>query len=200
MQQPEIELMSKAFIAAAGAALIALGASGLAWSEHDDDDGDRKGHREGKGLMARGDLARVTNAHYRAECGGCHFAYQPGLLPAASWAQVMGTLDNHFGDDATLDPAVTAELLTYLEGNAADRNDRVRSRAFAARPIQGEGPPRITQTAYFQRKHDEVPVRYVKNNPKVGSFGNGQACHRGADTGDFSEDQVNIPGVGRFED
>jgi hypothetical protein len=142
----------------------------------------------------------VTNARYRAECGGCHFAYQPGLLPAAAWAQVMGTLDAHFGDDATLDAAVADELLAYLRANAADRNDRVRSRAFAARPIQGDGPPRITQTAYFQRKHDEVPARFVKGNPQVGSFSNCQSCHPDAEQGDFNEDQVAIPGVGRWGD
>ncbi len=192
--------MKTAFIAALGAALIALGASGLAWSDHDDDDDKHGGKREAKGWSVRGDLAPATNASYRSECGGCHFAYQPGLLPAAAWQRVMGSLDQHFGDDASLEPALADELLVYLESNAADRNDRVRSRAFAAQPLRGEGPPRITRTAYFQRKHDEVPTRYVTGNPKVGSFSNCQACHQGADQGDFNEHRVNIPGVGRFED
>ena len=33
----------------------------------------------------RQDVAPVQSAAYQEECGGCHFAYQPGLLPAASW-------------------------------------------------------------------------------------------------------------------
>jgi hypothetical protein len=190
--------MKTRLIAAAGAALIALGGSGAAWSEHDhDDDGARRGTHEGRGEQSRGRLAPVTNDRYRTECGGCHFAFQPGLLPAAAWGQIMGTLDKHFGDDATLDPAVTAQLLAYLQAGAAERGA-------AARPVAaqaaGETPPRITQTAFFLNKHDEVPARYVKGNAKVGSFSNCLACHPGAEKADFDEDQVNIPGVGRFED
>jgi hypothetical protein len=190
--------MNNAFIAALGAALIALGASGLAWSEHDDDH--QEGRSEGAGSHSRGDLAPVTNERYRTECGGCHFAYQPGLLPAAAWDRVMNSLDQHFGDDASLDPALKDELIAYLDANAADRSERKRSRSFAAGKISGDGPPRITQSTYFKRKHDEVPIRYVKDNPQVKSFSACAACHPGADKGNFNEHQVNIPGVGRFED
>jgi hypothetical protein len=63
-----------------------------------------------------------------------------------------------------------------------------------------QDPPRITQTRYFLRKHDEVPMRLVSGNPKIGSFSNCQACHVGAARGDFDEDDVRIPGVGRWED
>ncbi len=31
------------------------------------------------------DVAPVKNALYLEECGACHFAYQPGLLPSRSW-------------------------------------------------------------------------------------------------------------------
>jgi len=188
--------MKNALIAALGTALIALGASGLAWSEHDGDD--RGGKRQG--VTARADLAPVTNERYRTECGGCHFAFQPGLLSAANWGRVMNTLDQHFGDDASLDAAVKDELLAYLEVNAADRSNSKRSRSFAQGKITGDGPPRITQSTYFKRKHDEVPVKYVKDNPQVKSFSACAACHPAADKGDFNEHQVNIPGVGRFED
>jgi hypothetical protein len=201
--------MNKILTGTLAAALVALGAIGTAGIALGDDD-DRGGHEsregreghEGRGgwLPRGGDLAPVANESYRTECGGCHFAYQPGLLPADAWRRVMGSPDNHFGDDATLDPALSQSLLDYLTANSADGNPSIRSRAFAARPIVGDGPPRITQTVYFQRKHDEVPMRMVKDNPKVGSFSNCQACHQGAEQGDFSEDRIAIPGVGRWED
>jgi len=187
--------VNKTYIAALGAALIAVGASGLAWSEDDDDDRGGKGKTERAG---RSGLVVVANERYRTECGGCHFAYLPGLLPAASWGQVMDTLDKHFGDDATLEPAVKDELLVYLQTNAADRNTKGKSR-FTAPPASKE-PPRITQTAYFKRKHDEVPARQVKDNPKVGSFSKCEACHPGADKGNFNEHDVVIPGFGAFKD
>ena len=190
--------MAKAMIAAVGAALIALAVTGFAWSDDDDNQGGKdRGHgREGKGLR----LAAVTNERYRTECGGCHLAYPPGLMPAAAWGQVMGTLNNHFGDDASLEPAVVDELLAYLQGNATDGRGRGRSTNLPARPAKGGEPPRLTESAYFQRKHDEVPARYVKGNPKVGSFSNCAACHPGADKGNFDEHQVIIAGIGRFED
>jgi hypothetical protein len=184
----ETPTMNQAIIGALGAALLALGLSGIAWSDHDHDRGD-DGHAA--------DLGTATNARYRTECGGCHLAYPPGLLPAAGWGQVMGTLANHFGDDASLDSAAAADLLGYLRANAADRGLRARPGAWAAAK---EGPPRITQTRYFLRKHDEVPNRLVSGNPKIGNFSNCQACHRGAAEGDFDEDKVTIPGVGRWED
>ena len=189
--------MNKIVLGALSAALLAIGTAGIALG----DDDDREGHERHRGWAARGnDLTPVANQTYRTECGGCHFAYQPGLLPADAWTRLMGSLDNHFGDDATLDPAVAQELLDYLTANSADGNASIRSRAFAAKPIVGEGSPRITQTVYFQRKHDEVPMRLVKDNPKVGSFSNCQACHQGAEQGNYNEDLVSIPGAGRWED
>lgn len=185
--------MNKIVAGALSAALLAIGVVGIVLGD-DDDEG-----RGGKSSRGR-DLAPVTNAVYRTECGSCHFAYQPGLLPADGWQRIMGSLDNHFGDDASLDPAVAKELLDYLTANSADGNASIRSRAFAAKPIAADGLPRITQTAYFQRKHDEIPQRLVKDNPKVGSFSNCNACHQGAEQGDFNEHRVSIPGAGRWTD
>ena len=188
--------MSKAIITALGAALIALGASGVVWSGHDGDH-ERGERHQGS---SRGGLAPVSNGVYRTECGGCHFAYPPGLMTAASWGTVMNTLDQHFGDDASLDSAVRTELLAYLQANAADRSNAKRSRSFAAGKVTSDGPPRITENNYFKRKHDEVPARYVKDNPEVKSFSHCAACHRSADKGVFDEHAVEIPGYGRFED
>ncbi|HYN79006.1 MAG TPA: diheme cytochrome c [Lamprocystis sp. (in: g-proteobacteria)] len=173
------------------AALIAVALAGAAsWIGLRDADGGRWG------WLPRGsDLSPVNSERYRIECGGCHFAYPPGLLPTTAWGRLMESLDDHFGDDASLDPEVADELLTYLTSNSADDNPSIRSRAFAARPIILDHPPRITQTAYFQRKHDRVPLRLVTENPKVGSFSNCQACHRDAERGSFNEHRVVIAGV-----
>ena len=186
--------MNKTYIATLGAALIALGASGMAWSEDDDDDRDRGGQAKTEHAAGHGGLTAVANQRYLTECGSCHFAYLPKLLPAPAWNRVMSTLDKHFGDDATLEPAVKDELLAYLDANAA------KSGGFAAAKVTGDGPPRITDTAYFKRKHHELSAREVKDNPQVKSFSQCQACHPGADKGDFDEDRVNIPGIGAFKD
>jgi hypothetical protein len=177
----------------AGWVSAALLASGIAGGARADDDDDERGSKQRNRA-----LAPVANETYRTECGGCHFAYQPGLLPAKDWERLMGSLDKHFGDDATLDPSLAKDLLDYLTANAGVGKPALR--AGAAKPAVGNGPPRITETRDFRRKHDEIPVRLVTNNPEVKSFSNCQLCHRGAEQGNFDEDQVSIPGAGAWKD
>ena len=85
---------------------------------------------------------------YQEECGSCHVAYPPGLLPAASWQRLMDNLPHHFGTDASLDGAAGSTLSGWLAANAgASRRGR-------------EEPPqdRITRSDWFVRKHREVPA------------------------------------------
>ena len=119
---------------------------------------------------------------YKQECAACHTAYPPTLMPAASWARIMGTLDRHFGTDASLDAATVQTLSTWIAANAGTYK-RVR-----------EEPPqdRITRTAWFVRKHDEVAPSTWKL-PAVKSPANCGACHTTADQGDFNEHQIRIP-------
>jgi len=61
-----------------------------------------------------------TGKTYVNECGSCHTAYAPGLLPARSWRKMMGELENHFGEDASLEEPQRLEILKHLELLAAD--------------------------------------------------------------------------------
>ncbi|MFZ3219759.1 MAG: cytochrome C, partial [Rhodoferax sp.] len=75
---------------------------------------------------------------YKEECSACHVAYPPSLMPAASWNRIMNNLPNHFGTDASLDPATVKELSGWINAHAGTYK-RVR-----------EEPPqdRITRTAW----------------------------------------------------
>jgi hypothetical protein len=119
---------------------------------------------------------------YQKECGACHVAYPPGLLPAASWRRITADLARHFGTDASLDSAGTQRIAGYLAANAGTSR-----RA-------GEVPPpdRITRAAWFQRQHAEVPAA-IWRSPAVKSAANCAACHPRAAEGDFDEDRVRIP-------
>ena len=55
-----------------------------------------------------------ANATWLQECGACHMAFGPGLLPAESWRKVMAGLDKHFGADASLAPKEAADVTEYL--------------------------------------------------------------------------------------
>jgi nitrate/TMAO reductase-like tetraheme cytochrome c subunit len=123
-----------------------------------------------------------VNAKWQQECGSCHIAYAPSLLPAASWRKVMAGLDKHFGADASVTPADDKEITAYLVKFGSNRWSG------AATPL------RITETAGFKRSHSgrELPAG-VWTRASVKSPGNCQACHSGADKGDFNENSVKIP-------
>jgi hypothetical protein len=160
--------------------LIALGLSvaGVAIAGDHGWFGWRGEHKRG----GRGMPAQVP-AQYLSECGSCHLAYPPGLLPAVSWQRMMQGLERHYGTDASLDPAVTAELSSWLQANAG-----------TYKRVRGEAPPedRITLSRWFAHKHDEVAPDVFKR-PAIKSAANCAACHEGAQQGDFNEHRVRIP-------
>lgn len=149
---------------------------------------------------ARHDVAPVANAQYQAACGECHLAYQPSLLPAASWQRVMAGLADHFGDNAELAPPDADGVRAYLVANAAAGATGDRSHGFKRVGSPGTAPLRITETWYFLGKHDELPARLVRDNPEVRSFANCPACHQRAAAGSYNEHEVRIPGVGAWDD
>ena len=122
---------------------------------------------------------------YRRECGSCHLAYPPGLLPAASWQRLTANLPKHFGTDASLDAATLAPLQSWLAANAGT-SKKVR---------RDPSPPpddRITRAGWFVREHREAPASTLAL-PAVRSMSNCAACHTRADQGDFDERFVRLP-------
>lgn len=121
---------------------------------------------------------------YQQECGACHVAYPPGLLPAASWPRIMNHLQRHYGTDASVDPATLKALSVWLNANAGTYK-RVR-----------EDPPedRITRSAWFVRKHNEREVAPATwKLAAVKTAANCAACHTQAEKGSFSEREIRIP-------
>lgn len=163
-------------------------ASGNAeYEEHDSD------HMEYKDGEQR--TSGKQNPAYVEECGSCHMAYPAQLLPAASWQKIMRGLDDHFGENAEIDAATRQELENYL----------VRASSSGAyqklfRNLGNRAPLRITELPYFVHEHDEIPSRFIRANDKVSSLSQCNACHQNAARGRFDEDDVIIPGVGRWDD
>ena len=146
------------------------------------------------------DVKVTSNPMYQEECGSCHMAYPPDLLPARSWDKLMHTLDNHFGDDAELDEQTHRSITEFLLVNSADKSDYRRSKKFSQSIPYDNAPTRITETPYFKRKHHELPDRLVAGNPKVASFAQCDACHLNAAQGSFNEHDVRIPGYRGWDD
>jgi len=148
----------------------------------------------------RSGVAPVTNQLYAKECSECHFAYQPGLLPARSWEKLMSNLNDHFGDNAELSPANTKILSKYLNDNAAETSNHKRSIKISRSISKSETPLRITDVGYIKRKHRELSRRHVDDNPEVGKLNKCEACHTRISEGSFSEREIKIPGFGLWED
>ena len=62
----------------------------------------------------------ISNPNYADECGACHLAYPPGLLPSRSWRDIIAGLEDHFGENIVVDTQVKNEIILYLSSNAAD--------------------------------------------------------------------------------
>lgn len=119
---------------------------------------------------------------YQQECGSCHLAYPPGLLPADSWRRIMSGLDRHFGSDASLDTAMAQQIDAWLKAHAG-----TYKRVDTAPPQD-----RITRSAWFERKHQRIAAA-VWQHAAVKSAANCAACHTGAAQGDFDDDRLRFP-------
>jgi hypothetical protein len=115
---------------------------------------------------------------YAAECGTCHLAFPPELLPVRSWKKLLGGLADHFGQNAEIDAPTLTGLTRFLEQQGgAD---------------VGGVPLRITTLPSWRREHREIPTATFARKAIV-SPANCAACHPGAELGDFDEEQVVIP-------
>jgi hypothetical protein len=95
-------------------------------------------------------------------------AFPPGLLASADWLAIMAQLDKHFGVDASLDPAVSAEIAAYLKRHGA-----------GGRSLTGQDElPRITMTVRFEGKHRSA-IR-LWNKGQLKTLGDCGACHKEA--------------------
>jgi hypothetical protein len=140
----------------------------------------------GLGTLAHADSGslspRTVLPAYQQECGSCHLAYPPGLLPASAWRRIMSGLDTHYGSDASLDAAMAQQIGAWLQAHGGTYK-RVSS-----------APPqdRITRSAWFERKHRRIAPA-VWQHAAVKSPAHCAACHTGAAQGDFDEDRLRMP-------
>lgn len=128
----------------------------------------------------------VTDAKTRGYCGSCHMAYQPSMLPAASWKKMMASLDNHFDEVVKLKPSDITHIENYLVSNAGDKPVAGKAGKIA---LLGLDPTsnlqRISNTPYFKLEHRFLENRIL--DEQVGSPANCPVCHVGAWVGDYRQ-------------
>ena len=126
-------------------------------------------------------------ALYRQECG-------------AGWQAVMSKLDDHFGENAELDPETRTQIESFLARTAVTRTDSAKRKGLWQSSGDQTAPRRITDTDYFIGQHHEIPRNMVTENPGIMSFSRCDACHQRAAEGVFAEREIRIPGYGRWDD
>ncbi len=127
----------------------------------------------------------VKDPVVKEECGSCHLAFSPAMLPARSWQGMMGNLKNHFGDDASVDAQTAKRINDYLVANAADAPGHTLGKLLRG-VAPNSAPQRITQLPQWVHKHRKVPD-WEWRHKEVRSKANCLACHAGAEAGDYDE-------------
>ncbi|MCX6116832.1 MAG: diheme cytochrome c [Proteobacteria bacterium] len=174
---------------------LSLGDSDRHKKDGDEDDDDDRGTRRsvfGEKTGVTQSVGVSTEPLYKSECSSCHMLYPAHLLSTASWVKLMSNLSNHFGDDASLDVIETSKISKYLSTHSADHSSSKLSKKMSRYALTGVPAVRITETQYFKREHHEVSASVWKRK-SIGSASNCVACHKQAELGQFSEDDVVIP-------
>lgn len=149
----------------------------------------REHHRENH--HHEGYLKEVNNPVFKEQCGECHFAYQPELLPSASWRKILENLDDHFGDAVELDDDSKRIILDYLNANGAEKSS-AKIAVKIMRSLRNQIPLRITDTPYIKHQHHEISSD-ILNRDSIGSLSNCTICHITAENGNYDDDGVSIP-------
>jgi cytochrome b len=129
---------------------------------------------------------------WRKECGGCHLAYSPSLLPQRSWERTLHEQGEHFGEDLSLNAARVRELLAIAS--------RTEPESWGAWKLggsvpAGEAPLRITASPYWRHAHRDLPASAYKAPVSAGRH-DCEACHRDAGSGIFHPRMIQKPAHG----
>ena len=133
-------------------------------------------------------LKPVSNMTYINECGSCHFAYQPELLPAKSWLRITKSVETHFGEALSVTADSINEINKYLINNGADRSSAKLSGKIM-KNLNVQAPLRITEIPYIRKKHQDISPAILKTKA-IGSISNCLACHQTAEKGIYDDDSV----------
>lgn len=131
---------------------------------------------------------------YKKECGSCHIAYTPYLLPVNAWEKMMGDLENHFGDDASLDEEDRVQILSFLSKYSLEHFDT----KFKAKSKKEDiGKIAISKYIFYQKAHRKIPQE-VFSSKEIKSKANCQNCHKDVENGTFSKLKIDFAKISKI--
>jgi len=137
----------------------------------------------------------LQNPDFAQECGDCHMVYPPFLLPKKSWTLMMKNLDNHFGEDASLDKATNLSILSYLKANSA-QNSKQESAFKILKSLKDDNSVviAVTKTPYWEKIHKKIDSNIFKSK-RVKSKADCKACHKNIENGLIEDNLIKIPSL-----
>ncbi|HVO88056.1 MAG TPA: hypothetical protein VMV45_05910 [Casimicrobiaceae bacterium] len=123
---------------------------------------------------------------YAKECGVCHMAYPPQLLPSEGWRKIMSNLGDHFGESAQLDAALTRKLTDFLVANSAEHAANQISIEVMQSIKPGAVPDRITGVPFIAGLHSAMLDPRWGGNPRPKTLAECGVCHYQVEAGDFT--------------
>jgi len=139
------------------------------------------------GYNQKVDYAKI-NPVFVNECGSCHTLYPPTLLAKEGWSVLMGDLSNHFGDDASLDPADERSIREYLLAHSAETSTQEMSFKMM-QSLEKRDMIAITQTPFWKKRHHPISEEIFKSD-KVKSRANCKACHSDVEQGRIEDGAI----------
>lgn len=127
------------------------------------------------------DYAKENPAFYK-ECISCHTLFPPFLLPQKSWVSMMDGLENHFGDDASLDAQTTESIKEFLVKNSAESSTKESSLRIMASLDKEKTYLAITETPFWKNRHKKID-KAVYAREEIGKPSNCKACHANIENG-----------------
>jgi hypothetical protein len=138
---------------------------------------------------AQAKAAKPAPTRWTKECGGCHLAYSPALLPQRSWDRMMREQGEHFGEDLSLSSAAAKALLAEA---AAPRPEPWAAWKLASSAPANESPQRITDLRFWRRVHRGLAESSFKPPVSQGRF-DCESCHLDAASGIFHPRMIQRP-------
>ncbi len=137
---------------------------------------------------------KKENTLFVDECASCHTLYPPSLLPKKSWNIMMADLENHFGDDASLESEDAQNILRYLLNNSAEDSTSEAS-VNILKTLENKDTIAITQTPFWKSRHKDIDKKYFESE-KVKTKANCKSCHMDVEKGLIEDGNIKMPELG----
>ena len=128
------------------------------------------------------------NATWTKECGGCHLAYHPSMLPARSWTKLLQEQHAHFGEDLDLEDESVNRLLGFAAMESAEAHRTTLAWKVDSTTPPSATPLRVTDTGYWKHRHADLSDADWTRTKRFACDG----CHLDAAAGTFLPGAIQV--------